>query len=76
MRVEFLPAYSPDFNPIEEAFSVIKAHICHNAPSFSRSDATGTDPADAVEVYRMLFDAVYSVTPEKAQAFYQHSGYV
>lgn len=43
MRVEFLPAYSPDFNPIEEAFSVIKAHIRCNAPSFSRSDATGTD---------------------------------
>ena len=23
----FLPAYSPDFNPIEEAFSKIKAHL-------------------------------------------------
>ncbi|OSD01422.1 hypothetical protein PYCCODRAFT_1340333, partial [Trametes coccinea BRFM310] len=27
MRVEFLPTYSPDFNPIEQAFSVIKAYV-------------------------------------------------
>ncbi|KAI6011461.1 hypothetical protein PISMIDRAFT_41884, partial [Pisolithus microcarpus 441] len=68
--VEFLPVYLPDFNPIKQAFSVIKAHIHNNAPSFSHSDTTGTDPADADVVC-----AVYSVTPEKAWAFYQHSGY-
>jgi transposase len=27
MRLLYLPAYSPDFNPIEEAFSALKAWI-------------------------------------------------
>ena len=26
-RVKFLPPYSPDFNPIKQAFSVIKSHL-------------------------------------------------
>ena len=29
-RVVFLPPYSPDFNPIETAFSTIKSWIRHN----------------------------------------------
>jgi DDE superfamily endonuclease len=29
-RVEFLPPYSPDFNPIEEAFSCVKAWLRRN----------------------------------------------
>src|SRR5215469_6939733 len=29
-KVVFLPPYSPDFNPIEEAFSAIKAWLCRN----------------------------------------------
>jgi transposase len=30
MHIEFLPPYSPDLNPIEEAFSSMKAWIRHN----------------------------------------------
>jgi len=30
MQYEFLPPYSPDYNPIELAFSAIKAHIQRN----------------------------------------------
>lgn len=26
-RVRFLPPYSPDFNPIEKAFSALKSHL-------------------------------------------------
>jgi len=29
-RIIFLPPYSPDFNPIETAFSTIKSWIRHN----------------------------------------------
>jgi transposase len=29
-RLVYLPAYSPDFNPIEEGFSAMKAWIRHN----------------------------------------------
>ncbi|HWK80855.1 MAG TPA: IS630 family transposase [Thermomicrobiales bacterium] len=27
-QLRFLPAYSPDFNPIEQVFSRLKAHLC------------------------------------------------
>jgi transposase len=31
VQIEYLPPYSPDLNPIEEAFSQVKAFIrCHN----------------------------------------------
>ena len=30
MVLEFLPPYSPDFNPIEESFSTLKAQIRRN----------------------------------------------
>ena len=34
VRVEFLPPYSPDLNPIEEAFSSIKAWIRRHNQEF------------------------------------------
>ena len=30
----YLPAYSPDLNPIEESFSYVKAHLHRNALAF------------------------------------------
>ena len=30
LKLEYLPPYSPDFNPIEEAFGELKARICRN----------------------------------------------
>jgi transposase len=38
-RIKYLPPYSPDYNPIKQAFSVIKAHLCQNGISFFESDA-------------------------------------
>lgn len=76
MCSEFLPPYSPDFNPIEQAFSVIKSYIRRHYHHVARSDSTGVDAADAVEVYRMLFEAIYSIIPEHARAFFHHSGYI
>ena len=34
VRIEYLPPYSPDINPIEEAFSQIKAFIRRNNDIF------------------------------------------
>ena len=76
MRVEFLPAYSPDLNPIEEAFSCMKARFRHRYSHFSRTDSTGVNPEEALETMNMLFDVVYSITPSEAHAFYAHSRYV
>jgi DDE superfamily endonuclease len=72
MRLVFLPAYSPDLNPIEEAFSSIKAWIRANRDYVLQEIVEGLqgDP------YKVLWDAVFSVTPEKALGWFRHSGYI
>jgi hypothetical protein len=72
MRLVFLPAYSPDLNPIEEAFSAIKAWIRANR-DYVFGEVTGRAHSDP---YKMLWDAVFSVTLEKAIGWFRHSGYI
>ena len=62
MRLMFLPSYSPDLNPIELSFSSIKAWLRANRDEVNREmeSENGT-------VYNALWQAVYSVTPEKAR---------
>ena len=72
MRLVFLPAYSPDLNPIEEGFSAIKAWIRANR-DYVLGEITGGAHGD---LYKMLWDAVFSVTPEKALGWLRHSGYI
>src|ERR1700760_719114 len=56
-RLLYLPAYSPDFNPIELAFSSIKAWLRANHDRMNEQLALedGT-------VYDVLWEAVHSVT--------------
>ena len=72
MRLIFLPAYSPDLNPIEKAFSAIKAWIRANR-DYVQGELTGGAQGDP---YRMLWDAVFSVTSENALGWFCHSGYI
>jgi len=72
MRVEFLPPYSPDYNPIELAFSAIKSHIRRDG-NFARQAWNAND--DDTDVYIRVIDAVYSVSVEDARAFYKHCRY-
>lgn len=76
MKLEFLPAYSPDFNPIEQAFSCIKSYMRRHYNYLSRSSTSGTDPSDEAPVYILLHEAVFSITSDDAKGFYYHSGYV
>lgn len=71
MRIIYLPSYSPDLNPIEEAFSSIKAWIRRHR-DYVHSELTGSPLA---EPHRVLLDAVFSVTPGKARGWFAHSGY-
>ena len=72
MRLVFLPAYSPDLNPIKEAFSAIPAWIWKNT-DYVIGELTGREQGDP---YKMIWDAVFSVTPEKALGWFQHSSYI
>lgn len=72
MRIVFLPAYSPDLNPIEEAFSAIKNWIRTNR-DYVLGEIVGGNNGNA---YKMLWDAIFSVTPEKALGWFRHSGYI
>jgi transposase len=59
----FLPSYSPDLNPIEEAFSKIKSIV--------RKVGARTREALVEAIGR----ALAAVTPEDAAGWYAHAGY-
>lgn len=64
-RIEYLPPYSPDFNPIEQAFSVIKSHLRRNGINLFATTAG----------YFELYQACHIITPEMTWGFFSHSGY-
>ena len=72
MRCEFLPPYSPDFNPIELAFSAMKYHLCRNGDYMRMAM---TQMADE-QIYIALLRALYTITTQDAFGWYSHCGYV
>jgi len=65
-RVVFLPPYSPDFNPIETAFSSVKSWIRRNRNFMEACN----DP-----IYALLV-ACSQITPQMAKSFFEESIYV
>ena len=61
--VVFLPSYSPDLNPIELAFSKIKAIL-------RRIGARTQEALDAA-----IAQALEAITPQDAQGYFRHCGY-
>ena len=59
----YLPAYSPDYNPIEEAFSKIKR--------FLRKVAARSKEA----LVEALGAALSAVSPEEVWGYFEHAGY-
>ncbi|KAJ7349410.1 hypothetical protein DFH08DRAFT_697109, partial [Mycena albidolilacea] len=59
----YLPAYLPNFNPIELAFSAIKAFVCRIG-IIGRADLESEE--DDTYVYVHLIDAALPVTAESA----------
>jgi transposase len=59
----FLPSYSPDLNPIEEAFSKIKALL--------KKKAARTKGA----LLEAIAEALQAVTPKDAEGWFAHCGY-
>ena len=66
MRIEFLPPYSPDLNPIEEAFSKVKSFIRRHGAYLSQ-DGDGM-------IYELM-EIMDIVTSEDALGYFVHAGY-
>ena len=60
----YLPAYSPDYNPIEEAFSKIKNLLLRNAAARSKE-----------ALVEAMGAALSAVTAADARGFFEHAGY-
>lgn len=62
----FLPPYSPDLNPIEEAFSYVKNYLRKHDELLQ----VITDPTDVIQA------ALDSITPNHCKGWIDHSGYL
>ena len=62
-RVRYLPAYSPDLNPIEQAFSRLKTAL--------RKGATRTVNA----LLKLIGKLIKSFAPQKCANYFRHAGY-
>jgi transposase len=62
-RLLFLPAYSPDLSPIEEAFSKVKTVL------------RGIGPRTREALYEALEYAITTVTASDASGWFWHCGY-
>lgn len=65
VHIIFMPYYSPNLNPIEEAISKIKAWIQRHGELFTPGDGMFYDVKVAMDV----------VTPEDAEGYFTHAGY-
>jgi transposase len=72
VRCEFLPLYSPDYNPIELAFSSMKYHLRRYEEYVRLAMTTMTD----TEVYYCLLKALYFIGMEDIRGWYKYCGYV
>lgn len=62
--MQFLPAYCPKFNPIEECFSYIKGYLKSNNGDLWH-----------MSIIQAIFQAGASITAEHMQGYYRHAGY-
>lgn len=66
--VNFLPLYSPDLNPIEEAFSKVKYFLKANDPFIQ---VCSDD-----EIEDIIIAGFATITAEDCFGWTQHSGYI
>jgi transposase len=62
-KLRYLPKYSPDLNPIEQAFSKLKSHL--------RKAAERTIP----RLSRRIGALVASFNPKECSNYFRHAGY-
>jgi len=62
-RLEYLPPYSPDFNPMEPMWSKVKQGL------------KSRQPRNARQLHRAARTAFAAVTPTDCKGFFLHAGY-
>jgi hypothetical protein len=72
MKIVYLLPYSPDFNPIELAFSAIKAYV-HQHGNLTHMAMQDKDDLD---VYLFLYQAAFHISSDDIACFYSHCGYI
>ena len=61
--IYLLPPYSPDFNPIEQAFSKLKNYL---REACARTQQT---------LMEVIGEALHTITVSDAEGFFKHCGY-
>jgi hypothetical protein len=72
MRCEYLPPYSPDYNPIELAFSAMKYHLRRDGAYVRFAMTHMTDD----EIYVAIMKALYIITVQDCEGWYGFCGYI
>jgi hypothetical protein len=69
----YLPPYLPNYNPIELAFSKIKAQVHHDG---SLGHDTLDTAMDDTCVYQHLLEVAFCITADDALGWFHHCGYI
>jgi transposase len=67
VRIEYLPPYSPDLNPIEEAYSKIKHWIRRHQDYYNATTGDG--------ILFDMFEVMDIITAEDTEGYFVHAGY-
>ena len=72
MKIVCLPPYSLDFNPVELAFSTIKAYAYQHGNLIH----TAMQDKDDLDVYLFLYQAAFHISSNNIAGYYNHCGYI
>ena len=72
MQCEFLQPYSPDYNPIELAFSYMKYYLHRNRDNICLKMTELSED----DIHFALLEALYSMTESDIFGWFHHCGYV
>jgi hypothetical protein len=67
VHIEYLPPYSPDLNPIEEAFSKTKHWTCHHQDYYKAAEVNA--------IFFDMWEMLEIITPRDAEGYFFHAGY-
>jgi transposase len=67
VRIEYLPPYSPDLNPIEECFSKIKYFLRRHRDYYSETTGDG--------ILFDMYEVMDIITANDAAEYFMHGGY-